>query len=163
MDAKSIVAAVAVMGRDELMRQRYIDEIFRELQKGWESDDVLVEKLMGEMVKISEAMEEGCDDEAQEARWRTVLEIMLKSDVVCTKICEGRYVEKLRKLMRIRGLANVIYRSIIDNPEILTGIAGSNMELAKEIVNGFIVGGYWLCWGEDELDEIVGTSSENRD
>ena len=30
------------------------------------------------------------------------------------------------------------------------------MELAEEILHRFIVGGYWLCWGKDELNEIMG-------
>ena len=102
-------------------------------------------------------MEEGRTD-AQESRWGSVLEIMLESDAVCAKICEGEYVEKLGMLMENEGLANVIYRSIIDKPKILTGIAGLSTEPAKEIVNRFIEGGYWLCWEEDELDEIVGSS-----
>ena len=59
----SIIAVVAVMGGDGPMRQRYIDGIFKEYSKVWESDDVLVEKLMEEMVtnRISGATEEGWD------------------------------------------------------------------------------------------------------
>ena len=101
--------------------------------------------------------------DAQRARWGSVLEIMLESDAVCAKICEGGCVKKLRMLMENEGLANVIYRSIIDKPKILTGIAGLNMNLAKEIVNRFIEGGYWLCWRKGELNEIMGICPGTED